>query len=292
MRREQACDRASGPLTHVIEALYARLRAEGCRVVMDGIGGDATLNPRGDLALAEMLLRGEWRRFARELRATARVRGLPMRRLAMHALRRVGAVRFSRFRRPRLRPPAQMLNGGLRERLTAPGELTTEVLMRHISERAMGEWSLDLMQARAFPNACNEAAAAGLVLTRPMIDKRVVEFACAIPEHLHYAAGRGRALARAALPDVLPPEFQTRLPGQEHYDPDFAAHVFASLPALREEAAMLRTRAAAAHFVDFDALDALLAAERPEDLDGGRAVYLTNAWLVANYVAGFTRAND
>ena len=50
----------------------------------------------------------------------------------------------------------------------------------------------------------------GLEFTQPFHDKRVVELALAIPEDLYFRGGRARYLARRALADVLPAEFQTR----------------------------------------------------------------------------------
>src|SRR6202041_1671918 len=50
----------------------------------------------------------------------------------------------------------------------------------------------------------------GLEFTQPFHDKRVVELALAIPEDLYFRNGRHRYLARTALADVLPAEFQTR----------------------------------------------------------------------------------
>jgi asparagine synthase (glutamine-hydrolysing) len=54
------------------------------------------------------------------------------------------------------------------------------------------------------------AAAYGLELTRPFHDMRVVELGLAIPEDLYVKHGLNRYLARRALADVYPPEFQTR----------------------------------------------------------------------------------
>ena len=54
------------------------------------------------------------------------------------------------------------------------------------------------------------AAAHGLDLTRPFHDKRVVELGLAIPEDLYVKHGLNRYLARRALADVYPPEFQSR----------------------------------------------------------------------------------
>ena len=65
------------------------------------------------------------------------------------------------------------------------------------------------------------AAWHGLELTQPFHDKRVVEFGLAIPEDLHLKDGKERWLARTALADLYPPEFQTRMPGNDGPGPDF-----------------------------------------------------------------------
>jgi asparagine synthase (glutamine-hydrolysing) len=56
--------------------LFAEAAAAGARLIIDGYGGDYTLNPRGHGALARHLQRGQLRRFCSELVARLRMREL------------------------------------------------------------------------------------------------------------------------------------------------------------------------------------------------------------------------
>ena len=76
--------------------------------------------------------------------------------------------------------------------------------------------------ASAGRNDANAAAAHGLDVTRPLMDKRAVEFGLAIPEDLYVKNGRNRVLACRALADVYPAEFQTRSRDQDLLEPDYA----------------------------------------------------------------------
>ena len=59
-----SADTRHGAARYVADAIYAEVAAAGARVVMDGHGGDYTLNPRGQDALARFLLKGRLRRHA------------------------------------------------------------------------------------------------------------------------------------------------------------------------------------------------------------------------------------
>ena len=55
--------------------LFAAAAAAGARLIMDGFGGDYSLNPRGHGALARHLRHGQFRRFLAELRPHLRQTG-------------------------------------------------------------------------------------------------------------------------------------------------------------------------------------------------------------------------
>jgi asparagine synthase (glutamine-hydrolysing) len=76
----------------------------------------------------------------------------------------------------------------------------------------MHEATLQVLQNNPMMAGSVPAAARGLELTQPFHDKRVVEFGLAIPEDLYMKNGRARHLAREALKDLYPPEFQDRPP--------------------------------------------------------------------------------
>jgi hypothetical protein len=65
-------DNRHSPNRYVTHAMFAEIAGAGARIVMDGHGGDYTVNPRGQNALARMLWKRELRRFVSEFRATRR----------------------------------------------------------------------------------------------------------------------------------------------------------------------------------------------------------------------------
>ena len=76
---EQAFLHNGGPVGayhFVMQELLATLAQSGARLIMDGHGGDYTLHPRGQAALARFLARFQLRRFFSELRADRRVTGV------------------------------------------------------------------------------------------------------------------------------------------------------------------------------------------------------------------------
>ena len=64
-----------GAYGFIHSALFDALAAGGVRLMMDGHGGDYTLNPRGQAALARFLKTGQFRRFIHEVRAHRRMTG-------------------------------------------------------------------------------------------------------------------------------------------------------------------------------------------------------------------------
>ena len=63
-----ATDLWHSPNRYVTDALHD-VKPAGARIVMDGFGGDYTINTRPPTALARLLVRGRWRRFFSRVRA-------------------------------------------------------------------------------------------------------------------------------------------------------------------------------------------------------------------------------
>ncbi|MEI9997318.1 MAG: asparagine synthase-related protein [Rhizomicrobium sp.] len=244
------------PNRYVSDALYAAAASAGARVVMDGHGGDYTLNPRGAGWLARRLLRGELRSFLREFRAYRRHSGaslaqalksevaaqlLPL--AVLRRWRRVAAG-LSPFGPAAPVTPAFLaaasgsaIETGELARRGEPAPQMARILRRQQSAHAIGGALL--------------AAAHGLEFTQPYHDKRVVELALAIPETLHVRNGRDRYLARRALADIYPPEFQARGRANDELTPDFAAMAERIKPALFAEIARLQGDESLAGLFDF-----------------------------------------
>ncbi len=279
-------------LGFVFDGMYNSLRRRGARTAFDGIGGDETINPRIASPLDALWASRSIAALWREARAEARgswVRGL---RLMLGAMM---PQWFRRWRRGAPEPdgiywtrvycrPDQL------DPLVAEGavQMPQRTLVR---DRAARLRTLDLLQSRARQNNANEAAARGLELVRPMLDRRLIEFGLAIPDQVQRIGGRTRMLARTALADVLPPQFATRGNTQEWLLPQ-------SEDVLREAAATMcadferwRDKAELCNAIDVDRLLADLAPDRLENADPVQLATIARLYLTARHIAWFRGFN-
>jgi asparagine synthase (glutamine-hydrolysing) len=245
------------PNRYASQALVEAAAATGARVIMDGHGGDYTLNPRGTGWLARRLLRGEIACFLRELRAYRRHGGASL----AHAVRSeivaplVPGPIARLWRRWRaglpFSGPAAPINAattadpGVLRRSGDPLPQMAEVLRRQQSGHVVGGALL--------------AAAHGMEFTQPYHDKRVVELALAIPEQLHVRDGRDRHLARLALADVYPPEFARRGRENDPLIPDFVPMAARIAPQMLAEIDRLENNPRLARLFDFVRMRRMLA---------------------------------
>lgn len=298
-RRAQTGDRPPYPLGYVEDAMLAWVRAKGARLVMDGIGGDATLNPRLQRFVPDLFKAGKMRRFWREARAEARVKGVSL--YAMLRRRVFPFVYPEQLRRIVL---AWRTGGRLfshpyvQAAAVAPliecGDVAAydprSILDRRPDIERRIE-TLEMLSFRAQQNGAIEAAGQGLELTRPMLDIRVVELGLAIPSDMQIIDGRNRAMALDALGTVLPPEFRTRARGQEFLDPAFESRARDDLPQMRAHLDRLRDHPAVARYIDVDRLARDLSSETVENLHGIDFSYAVHAYMIARYIAWFRRDN-
>ncbi|HEY1751706.1 MAG TPA: asparagine synthase-related protein [Caulobacteraceae bacterium] len=286
----------TGSYHYVMDSLYAAAAEAGAGVILDGYGGDQTLNPRGDTALAHALARGEVARFAAEFRAHLRVSGdgiwdavrLSLAPLAPAAARRAwrrvrGAGGASRY--PVIAP-------GFLEELVATGRLEPAGGRAPVDPRARMLRGLERRRAAAGAIA---AAAHGLEPAEPFFDKRVVELALAIPPHLHVVRGRNRHLARRALADVYPPEFQARGRANDDLAPDFQRMAASIQPEVLAELARMEASGRLARYVDLAEVRRLLTARGPDDHNSGWEVetqLALDAFVTARLIEWIRRSND
>jgi asparagine synthase (glutamine-hydrolysing) len=253
---------------HYVYQEAARIAAaEGVRLLMDGHGGDYTLNPRDPGALARLLARGNLRGYARELRAQRRRYGTPvLRAVASHvwlavqplaqriktlAGRRIRRLRLDRFVRD------DALADAIGRNIVAEGEIGMDSGLA-IERQALLVNTIARVSARIPDSAINMAAwVEGLAMTRPFHDKRVVELALAVPEALYFKDGRNRYLARTALSDVYPPEFQDRGFHNDLRVPEIAEALSEAAPEL-----VARARNLPDDMVDRDAIAEALRSDR------------------------------
>lgn len=250
-------DTAYSPNRIVNTAILDALKEGGACVVMDGHGGDYTVNPTANGWLADQLLHGRIWTFLRELRAYKRRRNNSLvsllknevvRPLLPQQLRRwLDNTRQGVPRDPFLMPITREFARAIRAKGGKPygsPKPTTK-----------GRWwrpmrILVAMQDAAFSHGYL-IAAHGLEFAQPFHDKRIVEFALAIPPALFVRDGRDRYLARKALADLYPPEFETRQKGGDHRFPDFMVVAERERPKLLAEIARLERSERLARMFDF-----------------------------------------
>ena len=287
-----------GAYHFVQEELLSTLADAGARQIMDGHGGDYTLNPRGQAALAMHIAKGQWRRFLAELPAHRRLGGHSWWRLfrvdTVGMLAPNWAIRLWRRARYGKRPvwQDQPIAEAFAQQLIAKGEINPDGL--RIASRAQTHMreqmrhTLERIASAHGPGIGMEAARHGLELTRPFHDKRVVELALAIPEELYVKNGRNRYLACMALKDIYPPEFQTRWRMNDDEIPDFQRMAKSIEPQLLEDIARMEKSETLTRYIDFAKIRRLLAA-RPtaEDHNSGweqETQLALGGYLIARYI--------
>ncbi|MEJ1969030.1 MAG: asparagine synthase-related protein [Rhizomicrobium sp.] len=282
------------------DAMFGMAATAGARLVMDGIGGDDTINPRGDGLLAHLLKTGRFGRFLREFAAYRRATGATflgtLKRQVVVRLLPAATLRWWNVARNGFRPShADMaIAPDFAARLFATGAADRDEVGFAVVLPSLRELSLRaLRRGIEWPRRrlTNEAAIHGLSMTRPFLDKRVVELGLAVPEDLYGKNGRNRHLVRRALADLYPPEFQTRDNIADPLLPDQIDMLRSELPRLRAEADRLSRDPALAHYIDFGKLRRMLE----ETGDGRRAAErLTRAArgvMAARYIAWFEGRN-
>jgi asparagine synthase (glutamine-hydrolysing) len=258
---------------YVHTGMYKRAASSGVRLMIDGHGGDFSINPRGYQGPSLLLRRGRLGDFLREWRATARFTGRTMwqvfRRdvvplllpLAVRRMRDFARRGFVPLAKARFAPtefvdelvrkgavdPAR-LRGGL-PRYDRPREDIFEILER-ISR--LPAFHFDVPAARH-----------QMDFARPFFDKRIVEFGLAVPEDLYFRNGKTRHLARRALADVYPPEILQRWGGNDPADPDYVGMYDSIIGSAISETDRLAQNASLRRYIDFQSLRDTLAAVQP-----------------------------
>ena len=292
----------TGPQHFAMNEMRAVLAANGAQVVMDGHGGDSTLNPRAGDTLARLLATAQFRRFAEEFAGHLRVSGHSLwttlkTDIAAHLL---PPTMRAAWRRVRHGPVWRNgpINQCFAERLIADGILDGA---GQFGERAPGTDSRDRMRRTllrsangAMPGGAAGAAIHGLELTRPFRDRRVVELALAVPQALDVRHGRNRYLACAGLKDLYPREFQTRWRKNDDPIPDFLRMTKSIESELQDEIARLERSSRLRGYFDFAKIRRLLAAREAGDHNSGWEPEPHGALLgivLAQYVEWFNREN-
>jgi asparagine synthase (glutamine-hydrolysing) len=289
-------------LAHTItDALFRQASAAGARQIMDGLGGDETLNPRGQHALLYLLRSGQFGRFLSEICAHRRVRGRSVGSIFLHdvagGLAPLWLHRIWRSARHGPKPlwAEQHIAPRFAAALIETGKIDSaevpSALHPYTPRRAKMGRALRLLTAKATPLLANLAAARGLDITRPMMDKRVVEFGQAIPENLYVKNGRARYLACRSLHDVYPREFQTRRPNQDPRDPNYVTMLYAQLAALKAEFEQLASNKTLENYIDLKRVRHTIDSLCERTSSNRETLHALRAFYAAKYIAWFSGEN-
>lgn len=195
-------------------AVCAGAAAAGAHIVLSGWGGDeaATFNGRG--ALAELFLKGRWRKLARECSALRRERGVRIADILRGEVIGYLLPTFWHARRSRKR------GDGLRHRLLQclPNGIATTLGKDRDGALSMGPDAganrARLIGSPHIAQRCENWAALGarhgVAFAFPMLDRRVVEYALSLPSDLFLRDGWKRRVFRDAMQGVLPDMIRKR----------------------------------------------------------------------------------
>lgn len=208
-RAAQTRDFPGYPMANsLIGTVGAAARARGCRVVLTGEGGDEFLGGHAD-QLADLLpgLRGGklWGE-ARELGASMSLSMAQV--LWRHTLkpwvrRAAESLGSTGRRKPALSwlSPDWVAEIDLLDRIAPPAPPGRGASR---AQRAAYCATFSAHNTHFYEMADLCAFGAGVEQRHPMLDRRLVEFAYAIPQELHFGQGRGKSLLRMAMRGLLP----------------------------------------------------------------------------------------
>ena len=289
---------------YVRRGLFSIARAAGARFIMDGHGGDYTVNFRGQALLGRFLRVGQFRRFIREFRERMRVTGhspwRTFRNEAIPALTPAWAkdalFTVRRGFKPLWATRAIARNFALK--LFSEGKATRPRVRGVALPR--GRWrtySSNVLRVQAQSATAPLsilAASYGLDFSRPFHDKRVVELALSIPEDLYFKHGLERHLARHAFGDVLPRDLLDRAPGNYTDDPAFFRAGVSAAPSALEDVVRLDRNGRLSRYVDFDNVRRTLALIGDQDNPRVymRLAFSLRAVAMARFVAWFEGQNS
>lgn len=244
-------------------AIYRRVQALGCKVLLTGQLGNMSISYTGDSYLAALLRRGSWCVWWRELRAYG----------AAHrksTLRLIGKSIL-----PSLPHPVWRWLGSRLDRswsLTDYSPIDPEWMRQMaLTERARDSgWDISyrpwhdgrqmriaVIERRDPGELLMAANLHGFEVRDPTSDLRLVEFCLSVPDHQYLRSGETRWLLRRMMADLLPPEILTST-SRGYQSADWYEGIGQELPRLREELRQLAEHPRVAQMLDVAGMQLLL----------------------------------
>lgn len=211
------CDMVPYPNATMANAIGDAVRADGCRVSLNGEGGDEWLGGKPHY-YAEQLSEGDLRGAFRSLREDAADMGLPatIRRIARFGILPL-APEWARNLRRRLVPRRGNESDWLGPELSAIVARRREESdaqdfgrIRNPARRGMYMTLKDIWNEITRDALSLQAARLGIESRTPMYSRRFIEFAFKTPERLRLHGNRRKYLHACAMQELLPPEVTQR----------------------------------------------------------------------------------
>lgn len=216
-------DYPNGAMCH---PLRQAVRARGCRVALTGLGGDEWLMG-SYYHYADLLGRLRIAEFARQVRGHARAAGDRFRwrtvlrfgvwPLLPGAIQRAGDRRLARNRVPAWIDAGLARRTSLEDRMRArPATLSFPTLaQRDIHEVLTSPWRVHSLEMEE-----RAAAAHGIEQRHPLSDRRIFEFALALPEEQRWRGDQTKFVLRESMRGSLPERIRMRS-GKAEFSPVF-----------------------------------------------------------------------
>jgi asparagine synthase (glutamine-hydrolysing) len=252
-------DTTPGSLGSSDDVLAARMAGDGCHVVLSGVGGDEWF-AGAYLHSADLIRSGRVLASVRQLWADARnpdtFHGVGvLARTCGWALLPDGVRRAIK----RVRPSPDRTPVGFNPAFAAGVSLADRVALAPIDARfptlaaaAVYRAATHAHGVYAWEESTRQASLFGCELAAPLLDRRIAEFAMAIPEAQRWSGRETKRVLRAAMAGILPDDVRV---GRYKVDP--GAAIFAQVTRLHGEGALGRMELAEAGILDAAAVDGM-----------------------------------
>lgn len=282
-----------------VDTIYQDAAADGTDVLLDGFHGNMGFSADGPQWLAKLIRRGRLLTAASEARHWSQARGKSMVDIMRGDI--IWPMLPAGYRQRRARSQrVDLLTTFIEATAIEPERLATldldEVLACESAPHPDG-WTRDVHRFFDYSGAQSEMLTAyhglfGIETRDPLADRRVLEEAVRQPEWWRRRDGAARAIGRAAMRDVLPPEIVERHERGMQM-PDWLDRLTDRRDEVREEFEQLRDHPASRSVIDVPKLERLIAAWPERATAADEAVIrdyrcaLSRALAVSRYLRWF-----
>ncbi len=207
-----------GPNLFIEWCLSIKARDKGVRVILGGYDGDSTIS-HGVGYLNELLIKGKWKKFAKELKSSSKTMNLNPYRLLLATLIETYipdlAIKIQKSRSDGKLLP---FKGEKLIKEDFMNDLASNDLIKHrkriIKPRDAKKYHYDIINSGNIQFLLEILdpvfGAHGIEPRHPFFDRRLIEFSFAIPSEQKYSQGWDRIILRRAMDNILPPKIRCR----------------------------------------------------------------------------------